>query len=236
MPVSKAIILAAGLGSRISSYTKKKPKCLLKIPNSKHSIIYKQIQMLKKNKIHDIFVITGFKSNLIKRDLKAFKNIRFGFYPYYKSTNNLNTLLFFKEELNENLICLFADVVFENEILKKLIKIKKSTTAAVDLSKSLQDTMRVKIKNQRLIKIGSHIKVENSHGNFIGLFKFSKKNSKILANTLKTLKSFKKDYYTLAVNKMIKNGSIINFFNCKKYFWKEIDTLKDYNYLKKHAK
>ena len=48
MRVTKAIILAAGMGSRIKKLYPNKPKCLIKIPKKKTSIIGRQIQLLKK--------------------------------------------------------------------------------------------------------------------------------------------------------------------------------------------
>ena len=55
----KAIILAAGRGTRIPQFTKNKPKCLIKI--DKKTILERQINFLFKLKIKDIIIIKGFK-------------------------------------------------------------------------------------------------------------------------------------------------------------------------------
>ncbi len=234
MTVSKAIILAAGMGSRIKKLYPNKPKCLIKIPKKKISIIGRQIQLLKRNKINDILIITGYKSNILKKEVSKYKGIRVGYYPNYKSTNNLNTLLYFKNELNTSLVCLFADVVFDKKILDNLIKKQKDIVATIDTSKSLKDTMRVKVKKEKLIDIGSHISTKIAHGNFIGMCKFSKKGSKMLKKNLISLKKKHTDYYTIAIKKMIRDNYPVNYLDCKRMFWKEIDTIKDYKDLKKN--
>ncbi len=234
MRISKAIILAAGIGRRIKKLSSNKPKCLIRIPKKKTSIIGRQIKLLTRNKIKDILVITGYKSNILKKEVSKYKNVRVGYYPNYKLTNNLNTLLYFKNELNSSLICLFADVVFDKKILDNLIKKNKDIVATIDTGKSLKDTMRVKVKKERLIDIGSHISTKNADGNFIGVCKFSKKGSKILKKNLLSLKKNYEDYYTVAIKKMIKNKQPVNFFDCKSMYWKEIDTVEDYKELKKN--
>ena len=61
------VFLAAGKSSRIYKEVGK-PKCLLKINNQ--SIISNLLKNLKGLKIKKINIVVGFKSNLIKRELK----------------------------------------------------------------------------------------------------------------------------------------------------------------------
>ena len=96
--------------------------------------------------------------------------------------------------------------------------------------------MRVKVKQNKIIDIGSHIPVKNGHGNFIGIAKFSNKGAKILKKYLLKEKNNYKDYYTQALREMIVNGVNISYINVKKEFWKEIDTNKDLIEAKKMIK
>ena len=61
----KAIILAAGRGSRMGSKTQNSPKCFIKIFNKK--LIEHQIDNLKNNGIIDIAIVTGYKSEFLKK-------------------------------------------------------------------------------------------------------------------------------------------------------------------------
>ena len=92
----KAIILAAGRGSRMGKLTKNNHKSLFKIKGQ--SLLNKIVQDLRYLKIKDILIVTGYKSNLIKKDVKD--KVRFSYFPNYKNTNNLQSLLYVKKELN----------------------------------------------------------------------------------------------------------------------------------------
>jgi len=63
----QAVILAAGMGTRLKPITESLPKCLVKI--GKKTILERQINILNLNGIYDITVITGYKSDLIKKIL-----------------------------------------------------------------------------------------------------------------------------------------------------------------------
>ena len=90
--LNKAVILAAGEAQGFKNL-KGKPKPLLKIENK--SLIRLLIDKLEKLKIKKIIVVTGFKSQLIKKEIK--KNVKFIHYPYFNKTNNLHTLLHIKK-------------------------------------------------------------------------------------------------------------------------------------------
>ena len=73
--ISKAIILAAGRGSRLQKILKGEPKPLLKI--HKHSLLEILINDLKYLKVNNIVIITGFKSKKIRDKIKIKQNIIF---------------------------------------------------------------------------------------------------------------------------------------------------------------
>ena len=87
----KAIILAAGVGSRIRRLSKIKHKCLIKI--GEKTLITRLIDTLRDFDIKDILIVTGYKSSQIEKRLKTRLNICIFHYRY---TNNLQTLLYAK--------------------------------------------------------------------------------------------------------------------------------------------
>ena len=86
--------------------------------------------------------------------------------------------------------------------------------------------MRVKIKRDNIVDIGSHIPVSEGDGNFIGIAKFNNKGSKILNKNLKNDQKFFKDYYVKALNDKLIN-KYVKYIDVKKKFWLEIDSKKD---------
>ena len=67
--VKKALILAAGLGSRLLKQTEEKPKTLVEI-NGKPILEY-QLEALLRNNIKEIIIVTGYKSEKIKHFLST---------------------------------------------------------------------------------------------------------------------------------------------------------------------
>ena len=111
--IKKALILAAGKGTRIRSLTKNKPKCLLRFKGK--TIIEILIEKLRFEGINRITVVTGYQSKKIKRKLR--NSVKYINYPNYNQTNNLHTLLYAKKELNEPLLCIFSDLLLSQKII-----------------------------------------------------------------------------------------------------------------------
>jgi choline kinase len=229
--MKKAIILAAGVGSRIKKYHEK-PKALLKFGKNKITIIERLYRILKKKNFSKITVITGFRDKLL-RDKFSKKDVKYIKFKNYKNTNNLQSLLFARKELNSGFFCFFSDLIFDEKIIDKLLKIKGDFVLAIDSSKVLQGTMRIKLNLKTIKEIGNHVTKKKGDGNFIGIAKFSKRGANMLKKYLNEEKKNKKDYYTIVFNKMISSGQAINYYDCEGYFWKEIDTISDFNEMKK---
>ncbi len=222
--MKRAIILAAGQGSRLKGFFNK-PKCLIRLGSSNRTLLERTYENLIKSNINDIQIVTGYKSAEIKRTLK--KKVKYIHFKNYKKTNNLQTLLFVKHLLNSEIICMFADIIYEKKIINRLLKNNKKICLIIDTSNVLEGTMRVKIKKDTIIDIGSHIPVSEGDGNFIGIAKFSKNGASVLKSYLLKQKKNYRDYYTFALRKMIDDRIKINYIDIKKTYWKEIDTNKD---------
>lgn len=220
----KAIILAAGKGYRLKKFFNK-PKCLLRLDKTKKTLLERSYNNLKDHGVRKIHIITGYRQKEIIKVLK--KKVFYNYFKNYYKTNNLQTLLHVKRLIKDSFICLFADIIYEKKILKKLLIAKGKICLTIDTSKVLSGTMRVKVKNNKIVDIGSHIPVNKGSGNFIGISKFNKAGSKLLKKYLLKEKNNYKDYYTYAIRKMIDDGIKINYIDIKNYIWKEIDTNKD---------
>ena len=229
--MKKAIILAAGVGSRIKKYHEK-PKALLEFGKNKITIIERLYRILKKKNFSKITVITGFRDKLLRNKFSK-KDVKYIKFENYKNSNNLQSLLFARKELDCGFFCFFSDLIFDEKIIDKLLKIKSDFVLAIDSSKVLQGTMRIKLNSKTIKEIGNHVTKKKGDGNFIGIAKFSKRGANMLKKYLNEEKKNKKDYYTIVFNKMISSGQAINYYDCEGYFWKEIDTISDFNEMKK---
>ena len=110
----KAVILAAGVGSRLRPFTEIIPKCMIEVNNVK--IIEKQISNLVRNniKLEDIVVVVGYKKEKIEKYLnEVYKGINIIFNKDYEKTNNMYSLNLVKNFVkDEEFILMNADVYF----------------------------------------------------------------------------------------------------------------------------
>lgn len=227
----KAIILAAGVGSRIKKFSLNHHKSLIKIGD--RSLLTRMVNYLIDINIKDILIVTGYKSEQIKNEIKT--KAKYIYFPGYRKSNNLQTLLHVKKEIKGSFICLFSDIFFDKKILINLKKSTKQICLAIDTSKVLKNTMRIKKKDNKLTDIGSQINVADGDGNFIGIAKFSKKGAENLKKSLSFYKNNHTDYYTFALRRLIKKKTI-SYLDIKPLYWAEIDFYKDYLKLKnKHV-
>ena len=111
----RAVIMAAGRGSRLSPYTDAIPKPLLPIRGKR--MIDGIIDTLMQQGIFEIYVVVGYQKEKFKRLSAVYPNIRLIENPYYQSSNNISSLFVAREHL-QNAVILDGDQVIRNaEIL-----------------------------------------------------------------------------------------------------------------------
>lgn len=124
----KAIILAAGQGTRLRPLTNDKPKCLVEVGGK--SILQHQIDVMNACGITDVHVIGGYKhEQLARNDVTVHIN------PNYLTTNMVSTLFCASNEFNakDDIIISYGDIVYQKNVLETLISNKSPVSIAVDL-------------------------------------------------------------------------------------------------------
>ena len=238
----KAIILAAGQGTRLKKYTEKLPKGMLEFRGK--TLIKHQIDTLRNVGIEDIIIVKGFESNKINYD-----HVRYYVNNDYATTNMVASLLMAKKELNDDVIVCYSDIIYSEELINKMITSETDIGVAVDTNweeywlkrydKINFDTESLDIENDKIVSLG----VENPplgtiDGRFIGLVKFSKrvlpKILQILPSSLeyeeewgKTEKKFKNIYMTDLLQELIHRDFEVEPIYTKNQ-WLEFDTNEDY--------
>jgi len=221
----KAIILAAGRGTRLYPITLELPKGLLKIGNE--TILDRMVRQFKETGIKDILIVVGFQKEILMNHFGS--SVRYISYKDFLTTNNLHTLWSIRNELNGDVIVSFADLIVENSIIFDLIKSNTNVTMAIDTSKVLEGTMRVSVNENKIENITS-TSIQEADGNFIGIAKFNSKGCKLLLSEMCSLINGNyKDYYTIAIDNLARKGSEINYLDVKGHIWREIDTKDEYD-------
>ena len=239
----KAIIIAAGLGSRLNELTEDKPKCMLKV-NSK-TILKHQIEAYKANGIKNIAVIRGYKKDQINlKNLKYYENTD------YKNNNILNSLFYAEKEIYGNVIITYSDIIFSPKIIKRVLASSADISIVVDVDWRGQYENRkdhpideaenvIFDANHEVTDIGKIMtKRYDVHGEFIGMIKLSPRGAEIFKRHFHRAKelfwnkpyqrapTFQKAYLTDFLKDMTELGVPIQTVIIEKG-WMEIDTKED---------
>jgi len=220
----KAIILAAGKGTRLYPLTLNKPKGLLKIGNE--TILDRLVDQFRECGINDILIVVGYQKEIIMNHFGDL--VRYAFYEDFSTTNNLHTLWSIRQELNEDIIISFADLVLHKSIVSNLVSLNHEFIMVIDTLQVLESTMRVSISDDSLNSITT-TSVSEADGNFIGVAKINKNGCKrLLSQMSEIINESNNDYYTIAIDKLARKGVLVNYLDVKNIIWREIDTIDEY--------
>ena len=223
----KAIILAAGKSTRLYPITLTSPKCMLQVAGKK--IIDHQISWLRHCDITDILVVTGYLNHMIEGHLND--DVRYAHFPHYENANNLATLYSVRDELNDDVVILFSDVLLSVKLLYRCVNRSDHICLIVDSQNITDKTMRVIIEDDFIADIGGHIPVEQADANFIGVAKFSVNAIHDLVIKMGELLKDDKylhDYYTVALRDWSASAGKVSYIEVEQDPWVEIDTVEDY--------
>lgn len=243
----KAIILAAGEGTRLRPYTEDRPKCMVEFQNQK--IIDWIFQAMRINEIQSIVVITGYHSEVLVQYLtEQYPNVNLIFYHNadYASTNMVETLFCAQKEFDDDVIISYGDIVYRKEVIQKFIETEGEVSVVIDqnwkklwelrMEDPLQDAETLKFDTAYNIReIGKKPKsYEEIEGQYMGVIKIKKEAfQKVKAlyndldrNQLYDGQPFQKMYMTTLLQLFIDSG--IQVKACLiQGGWVEIDTVED---------
>ena len=149
----KAIILAAGIASRLRPLTNDRPKCLLNIGT--RSLLERTIDALLINNIREVVIVTGYLHEMLVSLVQSrypSLNVKFIHNKLYTTTNNIYSLwLALPEVLHEKeIILLDSDILFDPLIIKILQDASYDNCLALDSHKLGEEEIKVIVngKNQ----------------------------------------------------------------------------------------
>ena len=216
-----AIILAAGLGSRLKPLTKEVPKPLVKVNGL--SLIERQIYLLKEAGICEIIIVIGYMSDKFKLLEKKY-NVKLIYNNKYKEYNNIYSLYLAQDYLNNTYI-LEGDVYLTKNLF--IENLKHSTYFAVK-KEMYENEWVLKYDNKKRLE---EIYIGYEKGAYVmsGISYWNIDDTKVIKDKLNKLiknKNFKNLYWDDIVRKEVENFNI-NVkevdFNCVY----EIDTVED---------
>lgn len=240
----RAIIIAAGRGGRMGALAEDLPKTLIPIagkPLLRHTL--------------DTFSRHGFDSVAIVRGYKAerFPDAPVHYYlnADYEKNNTLHSLMHAREEFVDDLVISYSDIWYSDAVFQTLLDTEGDIVVSVDTDwqkrykgrtlHPISEAENVLFDTEgKLLKIGKHLAGKAGEGEFLGLFRLSKKGAQTflqeflnLESSLDPLKPFeqskewRKAYITDFLQYLVNKGHPVH---CSLHQgpWLEMDTPQDY--------
>ncbi len=224
----KALILAAGLGTRLRPITDDRPKSMVEV-NGK-PILFKQVDNLLENGIKDITVIAGYKSEMMINAIgRRYKDVRIIVNDVYDKTNNMYSAYMASDYMyDEKFLLMNADVFYDSAIIKELIKNEYENSIVVEEGAYNDENMKVVCIGDRITEISKAISENDAYGVSIDVYKFSKEGSKIFFDRIKEFIEDRNElnqWTEVALDEILE---IVEFKPCPlKGRWMEIDNHDD---------
>ncbi len=181
----KALILAAGFGSRLAPITDNLPKSLVSV-NGK-PILFKQIENLLENGIQDITIISGYKAEVLEREVhKVWPFIQIVESVDYATTNNMYSAYLGLEAIGMGeFLMMNADVFYDASVITALLSFPGSNAIVTDIGNYNEESMKVIEKEGRLVEIAKTITKEDALGSSIDVYKFDEHGASAFYNKCK---------------------------------------------------
>ena len=175
----KALILNSGIGSRMGVLTSEHPKCMTEISN-RETILSRQLKMIADSGISEVIITTGlFDDVLINycQSLDLPVHITFVKNSLYMDTNYIYSIYCARDYLDDDIILLHGDLVFENEVFDAIVSNENSCMTVSSTLCLPQKDFKAVIQDGHISKVG--VEFFNDAMAAQPLYKFKKADWKV---------------------------------------------------------
>lgn len=236
----KAIILAAGVASRLRPLTDSCPKCLLNIGGK--SLLERTFDGLLQNGIEDFIIVTGYRQQQIVDFLNSKypgQSITTIYNDRYESTNNIYSLWLACPHIssNEDVLLLDSDIIFDPQVVATLLQSAEQNTLALNKHELGEEEIKVIADDKgKVLEISKTCSVTEAVGESIGIEKMSPAYFQVLTKELEMM--IKKEnldnvFYERAFERLISQNHFFYAVDTTSYFSAELDTAADFEQAQK---
>jgi choline kinase len=231
----KAIILAAGMGTRLESVTGGMPKCMVKVAGV--ALIDRMIERLSQAGVESLIIVTGHRADELRTHIASIdqalaKSALFVHNERYADMGNFYSLLVAEELVaGESFIKLDGDVIMDSEVLPRLLAAKGPAVLAVDRREGMgAEEMKVRVDAEgKVVELNKGMDPAKALGEFIGVDRVDAELTTAVFDMLRALiESGETDeYYERAYERLIDAGTHYEIADITGCQWTEIDDEAD---------
>ena len=216
----RAIILAAGVGSRLQVLSGGKPKCLVEIGG--RPLILHQLEALADHGIGPVLIVAGYKAEEVRSVVGD--RAEFVINERYQETNSLYSLWLAREHVDGPFILLNCDLFFSPEILERLLDAPPNALAYDSTSSRGREQTKIAVKDGRVVDIGKDVPPGSARGESLGTLKFDGTGSKAMFEAAdRLLKEGNERAWVIEATRAASTQVGIHAINVAGLAWTEID-------------
>jgi choline kinase len=236
----KALILAAGRGTRIRPIHGQHPKCLIRVDD--RTILDHQLQNLRIAGIHEVGIVVGYEKEQIMHHVRSkyrdgVQQVSLIENPAFAVTNNMYSLWLARHWVGEeSFVCLNADVIFDPSAIVAALRSTAPISMIVD-PEWRDETMKVVISGDQIVQMSKRIPKETFSGTYIGITVFSADVNRQLFDKLGKLVNTGRvnEFFNVAVQQLADEGVHVGFTSTGGLPWAEIDDPADLAFAQQHV-
>ena len=222
----RAIIMAAGVGSRLRGISGDRPKCLIQA--GEQTLLGRVIRQLRDRGVHEVCVITGYKSGLIERELPT--GVRHIHNPFYRVTNSIASLWLARELLTEDTLLMNADLCFEPEVLDIALAQPHPVAMLSDCRRIETADFRFRTRGDCIVEAGKHISDQETDCEYVGIVRLDRSFIGVFRKRLEEMiqKGCFSDWWEAVLYSFLGGDVDVKCADVRGAFWTEVDHAADY--------
>lgn len=233
--IDKAVILAAGLGSRLKPLTNTAPKCLTLVDGQ--SITQHTLDILEKNGIKETVILIGYLGNMIAKKIGSqYRGMKISYLwnHIYSKTNTMYSLWLANKYLEQGIILIEGDTLFEEILISGALARETGKTFWIveQFTSQYEGSMEIVDQDKRIIELrmvhGQLAEYRNNYFKSAGILKITSEYGKKLSKWLKqdVENGNINIYYDLVIAKHL-SDSPIYIHDITGLKWAQLDNLND---------
>ena len=226
----KAVIFNSGLGNRMGDFTKNNHKSMARLKDGE-TIFHRQLRMLSAEGITDFIITTGPFEDQLKAEAADFPHLNFTFVrnEIYDQTNYIYSMYLAREFMNDDLVFLHGDLVFNRKLVHDVLNCADKCCATVNFKKALPEKdFKGRVQDGKVLEVSIHIFDEDCYA-FQPFYKMDKATASAWIGKVSQFitEGQNKCYAENALNEIFPALNI-RAFSYEDYYIDEIDNLDDH--------
>lgn len=231
----KAVILAAGMASRLRPLTSNTPKCLLKVGGK--TLLQRSMDALIAAGIREFAIVTGYLhqqiEDFVEQTYGESISVRFIHNKDFETTNNIYSLWLARPEAEGNdVLLLDSDLLYDPKIVKRVLADKHENVLTLIRHDLGDEEMKVVMNAEGAItEISKTCSPTLAAGESLGIERMGKAYTTALYKELEpmmNLEHLENTFYELAFQRLIPQGHTFSVLDVTDLFSCELDTVEDF--------